>query len=63
MGDSDVMPTRGRRRKKHPYRQFILILVGASVIIGVIFLVLFLHRPQPPSGFNVSGDDTSVQFK
>jgi hypothetical protein len=63
MGESDVKPIRSRRRKKHPYRQFILILVAASVIIGAIFLMLFLRRPAPPSGFNVSGDDPSVQFK
>jgi hypothetical protein len=52
-----------RRRKKHPYRQKIWIVLGASLIIALLLYLINSHTSSE-SGPGVSGgDDSPVQFK
>jgi hypothetical protein len=63
MGDSASQTTRYRRRKKHPYRRFVFILSGAAVVIGLVFLMIYLRSSPASSGVTSVGDDAAVQFK
>jgi cell division septal protein FtsQ len=64
MVGSAIQSVRHRRRKKHPYRRFVLILTGAALVIGLFYLWMYMRSSSPASAPAVSGDDnSSVQFK
>jgi hypothetical protein len=66
MGAAAAERVRCRRQRKHPFRLFLLILLGTLAAIGGFFLMSNPNpRNSPPSANPaISGDDnTSVQFK
>jgi hypothetical protein len=66
VADSAAKPVRHRRRRKHPYRRFLRVLLGSLLAIGLFHLMIYAlnKRGSPPApALAVSDDDTSVQFK
>jgi hypothetical protein len=62
--DSTGNSVHHRRRRKHPYRRFVRIVLGAVLITGLFFLLLYLRSLPTSPGPAVSGDDdAAVQFK
>jgi len=66
MGEAVIQPTRHHRRRKHRHRRTVQIVLGASVVIGLFFLVLYATRKEPEPALppvGSVGDDATVQFK
>lgn len=64
VGDKEKKVVHQHRRRKHRFRRFVRILLGATAVIGLFFVFLYFHRAPAASGPVVSGDDSSsVQFK
>jgi hypothetical protein len=63
MGDSASKRVHHQRRRKHPYRRFLRILLGALLVISLFFLMQYLRRsPATPGPVAPSGGDNQVQF-
>jgi flagellar basal body-associated protein FliL len=69
MVESDKHKSRYRRKRKHPYRLFVCILIAALAGVSLIYFYLFVHRahagsnPSTPTAPSVGDPDNTVQFK
>ena len=67
MGESAIKLVRTHRRRKHPYRRVVRIVLGVLFIISLIYVMLSLQNKSGssvgPTAPSVSEENTSVQFK